>query len=144
MLDEFATHALDSIDEMAERIRMIGPDVQAVQLKQFQQAASIQSARADQTMREMMEETHAHLLVVIQDMREAARVANENDDPSTVDLFSKIVQLHERDEWFLRKVLKKRTAWLCEVKYVRSGPHGILLAPYKFGMQDFPTIYKEG
>jgi starvation-inducible DNA-binding protein len=108
MFDEFAGHAIGSIDEMAERIRMIGQDVQSVQLKQFQQAASVQSAKSGQSMREMLEEADANLLVVIKDMRDAAKLADENNDPGTVDLFSKLVQLHERDEWFVREVLKKK------------------------------------
>src|SRR5258706_8293162 len=45
MFDEFAEHTIGTIDEMAERIRMIGQDLQSVQLKQFQQAASIQSSQ---------------------------------------------------------------------------------------------------
>src|SRR5437764_12267988 len=69
MFDEFAKETLATIDDMAERIRMIGQDVQAVQLKQFQQAASIQSAQASQSMREMIEEADANLLLVIKDMR---------------------------------------------------------------------------
>src|SRR5881296_359351 len=44
LFDEFAEATLAAADEMAERIRMIGQDVQSVQLKQFQQAASIQSS----------------------------------------------------------------------------------------------------
>ena len=108
MLDEFANHALGSIDSMAERIRMIGQDVDAVQLKQFQQAADIESAEAGQSMHQMMEQASRNLLVVIKNMREGAKAADESDDPGTVDLFSKIVQLHERDEWFVRQVLKKK------------------------------------
>src|SRR5262249_23729735 len=75
MFDEFAGHALGSVDQMAERIRMIGQDVEAVQLKDYQRAATVQSAHAPQSMREMIEEAAANLLVVIQDMREAAHVA---------------------------------------------------------------------
>jgi starvation-inducible DNA-binding protein len=108
LFDEFAKRALGTIDEMAERIRMIGQDVQSVQLKQFQQAASIQSAQAGQSIREMLEEADANLLIVIKDMREAAKAADDNNDPGTVDLFSKTVQIHERDEWFLRQLLKKK------------------------------------
>jgi starvation-inducible DNA-binding protein len=93
---------------MAERLRMIGQDLQSVELKQYQQAASVQSAHPGQSMREMMEEADANLLIVIKDMREAAKIADENNDPGTVDLFSKIVQIHEKDEWFLREVLKKK------------------------------------
>src|SRR6266700_2571259 len=87
LFDEFAQEVLGTTDPMAERIRMIGPDVQNVQLKQMQEAASVQSAVAGQSMREMLEESDANLLVVIKDMRAAARVADECNDPGTVDLF---------------------------------------------------------
>jgi starvation-inducible DNA-binding protein len=46
--------------------------------------------------------------VVIKDMRDAARLAEENNDPGTVDLFSKTVRIHEKHEWFLRQLLKKK------------------------------------
>lgn len=108
MFDEFAKAVLDTTDEFAERIRMIGPDVKNVQLRQMQDAASVHSASANQSMREMIEEADANLLVVIKDMREAANAADENNDPGTVDLFSKIVQIHEKHEWFLRDILKKK------------------------------------
>jgi starvation-inducible DNA-binding protein len=108
MFDEFATSVLSTTDELAERIRMIGQDVQSVQLKQMQEAANVQSATAGQSMREMIEEADANLLVVIKDMREAAKTADENNDPGTVDIFSRIVQIHEKHEWFLREVLKKK------------------------------------
>jgi len=108
MFDDFATRALGTIDELAERIRMIGQDVQSVQLKQFQQAAKVQSSQAGQNMREMLEEGDANLLIVIKNMREGAKAADDNNDPGTVDLFSKLVQIHERDEWFIREVLKKK------------------------------------
>jgi len=108
MFDAFAERVLETTDELAERIRMIGPDVQAVQLKQYQQASSIQSAQAGQSLREMVEQADANLLVVIKDMRDAAKLADDANDPGTVDLFSKLVQIHEKDEWFLRQLLKKK------------------------------------
>jgi starvation-inducible DNA-binding protein len=108
MFDEFARDVLETIDSMAERIRMIGPDVQNAQLKQLQEAANVHSAESGQNVREMVEEADANLLVVIKDMRDAARTADENNDPGTVDLFSRIVQIHEKHEWFLRQVLKKK------------------------------------
>lgn len=108
MFDEFAIAVLGTIDEMAERIRMIGQDMRYVQLKQMQEASNIQSATAGGSMREMIQEADANLLVVIRDMREAARAAEESNDPGTVDLFSKIVQIHEKHEWFLREILKKK------------------------------------
>ena len=108
MFDQFAKEVLETIDDMAERIRMIGQDVENVQLKQMQEAANVHSSVPGQSMREMIEEADANSLVVIKDIREAARIADEANDPGTVDLFSKIVQIHEKQEWFLRQVLKKK------------------------------------
>ena len=108
MFDEFARDVLGTADEFAERVRMIGQDVQNVQLRQMQEAASVQSASANQSMREAIEEADANLLVVIKEMREAAKAADESNDPGTVDLFSRAVQIHEKHEWFVRDILKKK------------------------------------
>lgn len=108
MFDEFAKDVLNTADDFAERIRMIGPDVQHVQLRQMQEAATVQSASANQTMREAIEEADANLLVVIKEIREAAKAADQSNDPGTVDLFSKVVQIHEKHEWFLRDILKRK------------------------------------
>jgi starvation-inducible DNA-binding protein len=93
---------------MAERIRMIGQDVENVQLKEMQDGANVHSSVPGQSMREMIEEADANSLVVIKDLRDAAKIADESNDPGSVDLFSKIVQIHEKQEWFLRQVLKKK------------------------------------
>ena len=108
MFDEFAKDVLGTTDEFAERVRMIGQDVQHVQLRQMQEAASVQSASANQSMREMIEEADANLLVVIKEMREAAKAADESNDPGTVDLFSRAIQIHEKHEWFVRDILKRK------------------------------------
>jgi len=108
MFDEFAKTVLDTADDFAERVRMIGQDVHNVQLRQMQETATVQSAAANQSMREAIEEADANLLVVIKEMREAAKAADESNDPGTVDLFSRAVQIHEKHEWFLRDILKKR------------------------------------
>ena len=108
MFDEFAKDVLDTIDDLAERVRMIGQDVQPVQLKQMQETADVHSAAAGQSTLEMIEEADANLLVMIKDMRDAAKAAEQSNDPGTVDLFSKVVQIHEKHEWFLRQILKKK------------------------------------
>jgi DNA-binding ferritin-like protein len=72
----------------------------------------VHSTAPNQSVREMIEEADANLLVVIKDLRDAARVADESNDPGTVDLFSKIVQIHEKHEWFLREVLKRKDGLL--------------------------------
>jgi starvation-inducible DNA-binding protein len=52
MFDELAQEVLETIDDMAERIGMIGQDLlQNVQLKQMQEAANVRSAGSGQNMR---------------------------------------------------------------------------------------------
>jgi len=118
MFDHFAKEVLGTIDERAERIRMIGQDIEHVQLKQMQEAANVHSSVPGQTMSEMIEEAAANSLVVIKDLRDGARSADESNDPGTVDLFSKIVQIHEKQEWFLRELLKKKDGFV----RLKSGP----------------------
>jgi starvation-inducible DNA-binding protein len=108
MFDDFATEVLGTSDEIAERVRMIGQDVAAVQLRQMQEMAAVRSAEASESMREMVEEADANEQIAIKNCRDAAHLAEENNDPGSVDLFSKIVQIHEKHEWFLREILKKR------------------------------------
>ncbi len=107
MFDEFAEAVLETADEFAERLRMIGQDPPAG-LPAIEQRASVHSSTLMGSMREMVDEADNNVQMVIKDMREAARVADDENDPGTVDLFSKVVQIHEKHEWFLRQILKKR------------------------------------
>jgi starvation-inducible DNA-binding protein len=108
MWDSFAKDVLETVDDLAERVRMIGPNVSSVQLKEFQDSATVHSAASGQSPREMIEEADANLMIVIKDMREGAKSAEDANDPGTVDVFSKLVQIHEKHEWFLRELLKKK------------------------------------
>ena len=106
LFDEFAETVLGTLDEFAERIRMIGQDP-IFSPKHAMEMASVEVAEAGTTVREMIQEADNNLLVVIRDMRRGARLADEVDDPGTVDLFSRVVQIHEKHEWWLRDMLEK-------------------------------------
>jgi starvation-inducible DNA-binding protein len=106
LFDEFAEAVLGTLDEFAERIRMIGQDP-IFSPKHAMDMASVEVAAAGTTVREMIQEADNNLLVVIRDMRRGARLADEVDDPGTVDLFSRVVQIHEKHEWWLRDMLEK-------------------------------------
>jgi starvation-inducible DNA-binding protein len=107
LFDEFAKAVLATVDDFAERVRMIGQDPIS-RPQEILTTASVKVAEHEQTMRQMVEEADANLLLVIKEMRAAARAADEQDDPGTVDLFSRHVQLHEKHEWWLRDILEKR------------------------------------
>lgn len=106
LFDEFATAALGTIDDFAERLRMIGQDP-VFRPDEVERIATVNVSGDAGKMREMIAEADANLLVVIREMRDAARVADDHDDPGTVDLFSRHVQIHEKHEWWLRDILEK-------------------------------------
>jgi starvation-inducible DNA-binding protein len=107
LFDEFAKAVLETIDEFAERVRMIGQDPVAAP-QEMLATASVKVAGREQTMREMIQEADDNLLIVIKEIRAAARAADKADDPGTVDLFSRFVQIHEKHEWWLRDILEQR------------------------------------
>lgn len=106
MFDEFAQQVLDSVDHLAERIRMIGQDPPA-HLIELADLASVVTAAPHSNMHDMVEEADRNALIMIKEMRDAARIADEHNDPGTVDLLSRFVQIHEKHEWWLRDILRK-------------------------------------
>jgi starvation-inducible DNA-binding protein len=106
LFDRFAEDVLASLDPLAERVRMIGQDPPAHPLEAVD-LASVSPAAPHSTMREMVEEADRNLLIVIKEMRAAAKVADDHEDPGTVDLFSRLVQVHEKHEWWARDILRK-------------------------------------
>ena len=107
LFDEFAEAVLATTDDFAERVRMIGQDPVSGP-REMMETASVSVAGRGLTMREMIEEADANLLTVIKEMRAGARAADEADDPGTNDLFARTVQIHEKQEWWLRDILEKR------------------------------------
>lgn len=105
LFDELAMEVLSTIDELAERVRMIGQDPPA-HLLEAVDLATVTVAAPNSTMREMVEEADRNLLVIVKELRNGAKVADEHDDPGTVDLFSKVVQIHEKHEWWMRDILR--------------------------------------
>jgi starvation-inducible DNA-binding protein len=106
LFDKFAEEVLNTLDPLAERVRMIGPDPPAHPVH-MTDLATVAPADPHSTMHDMIEEANRNTLIVVKEMREAARVANDHGDPGTVDLFSRLVQVHEKHEWWLRDILRK-------------------------------------
>ena len=106
LFDNFGAAVLGTVDELAERIRMIGPDPPS-HLKEMQDLATVAATAKRGTMREMIEEANRNELIVMKEMRDGAKLADEHDDPGTVDVFSRFVQIHEKHEWWLRDMLRR-------------------------------------
>ena len=106
LFDKFAEESLENVDPIAERVRMIGQDP-PTHPNDLTDLAAVAVAAPHSTMREMVEEAQQNLLSVIREMRDAAKVADEHNDPGTVDILSKAVQVYEKQEWWLRDILRK-------------------------------------
>ena len=106
LFDEFAGEVLASTDELAERIRMIGQDPPSTP-SELERLATVTPSDTVSSMREMIAEADRQSLVVIAEMRAAIKVAEEHDDPGTQDLLTRLVQVHEKQEWWLRDILRK-------------------------------------
>ncbi len=106
LFDEFADEALANIDPVAERIRMIGQDPPA-RPNELADLAAVSVAAPHSNMREMVEEAQQNLFAVIKQMRDTAKTADDRNDPGTVDILSKAVQVYEKHEWWLRDILKR-------------------------------------
>jgi len=107
LFDDFANSVLATADEFAERLRMMGENP-TFDYRAMLDMSRVKPSRPGETMKQMVKEASDNLLPVISDMRDAARLANDDNDPGTVDLFSRTVQLHEKHEWFLRQLLMQK------------------------------------
>ena len=106
LFDEFAAEVYETIDVLAERVRMIGQNPVS-RIKEFQKTATIKSAADTTTMREMIKEADTNVIQIIKEMRQAIKTADNNDDPGTADVLTRFVQIHEKHEWWLRDILEK-------------------------------------
>lgn len=106
LFDELAEATEGTIDDFAERVRMIGQDPVASPLE-LVRLATVKIADKTGDVRSMIDEADTNLLGVIRDMRAAIEVAEDAGDPGTADVFTRIVQIHEKHEWFLRELLRE-------------------------------------
>lgn len=63
-------------------------------------------AAADQDMRGMIEEALSNHARVVQGARQAIYRADEVGDQVTADLLTRILGIHEKQEWFLREIIE--------------------------------------
>jgi starvation-inducible DNA-binding protein len=107
LFDELAAEVYETVDEMAERVRMIGQNPVS-RIEEFLKTATIKSASDSRDMRDMISEADRNVITVIAEMREAIKRADEAGDPGTADVFTRFVQIHEKHEWWLRDILEKK------------------------------------
>ncbi|MFI5120499.1 MAG: Dps family protein [Thermoanaerobaculia bacterium] len=107
LLDEHATQVYATIDEFAERAIMIG-GAPIGDPADYLPKASVKPSKGTLSMERMLAEARDTLDVVIEEMHEDAEVATEAGDIGTADIYTRLVQQHQKNRWFLDEILKKR------------------------------------
>jgi starvation-inducible DNA-binding protein len=106
MFMEQYTETWSAIDLIAERIRSLGEYAPGT-YKEYAKLARIRETdgvpKAGQMVRLLIEGQEA----VVRTAREVLPVADKADDEPTLDLLTQRMQVHEKNAWMLRSLLKK-------------------------------------
>ncbi len=95
-----------TVDELAERIRMLGgTPLHAPTQIEAQTKAEISNPSVRLDPEAMLKEALANEETVVAAMHEGIEIANEAGDPGTADLLTRFVQVHQKEAWFLREML---------------------------------------
>ncbi|GAC1423534.1 MAG: DNA starvation/stationary phase protection protein [Candidatus Velthaea sp.] len=107
LFDDIATRTIDQVDEYAERAFML--DGKSLgDPADYPKHATVKSSVGEMNLRAMIEEAIANLDVVIKEMHQDAETATGAGDIGTADLYTRLVQVHQKDRWFLKETLRTR------------------------------------
>ena len=106
LFDEQATATIDLVDEFAERAIII--DGKPVgDPSAYLPLATVPISSGELSVRASVEEAIAALDTIVKELHEDADAAADAGDIGTADLYTRIVQTHQKNRWFLRQLLKK-------------------------------------
>ena len=106
MFDENAEHVLETVDELAERQRILGEAAEYT-LEQLRHTTTLAvEEKLPANPKGMVERLVASHRLIIRDLKRGYELADAQCDPGTSDLFARVVQIHEKMEWFLRELLE--------------------------------------
>lgn len=94
----------ESIDEIAERIRMMGRHVDG-SLAAFLEVATIKERKKGHSAKEMVSELSQDHETTILELRQAIDLSDKLGDIGTADFLTALLREHEKIAWFLRSHL---------------------------------------
>jgi starvation-inducible DNA-binding protein len=106
LFEEQGGQVLETVDELAERALMIDGKPLA-DPAQYLPASFVAPSQGEKTVRQMVEEAVASQEKVIAAMHEDAAAATGAGDIGTADLYTRLVQQHQKQRWFLKEILRK-------------------------------------
>lgn len=94
-----------NVDEIAERIRTLGPKVVA-SFSEFQRLSSIEDGLVDLKAEDMISDLLKGYETLIQNIRKVFKLAEKADDQVTMDLLTSLLTSHEQTVWGLKSTLQ--------------------------------------
>lgn len=105
LFDEHATAVLNTLDELAERSLMVD-GVPLVDPAAYLPASTVTASAGTLNLRAMIAEAIANHDTVIAEMHADAATAADANDIGTADLYTRLVQVHQKHRWFLKEIVK--------------------------------------
>lgn len=109
MFEEQYTELAQAVDEIAERIRALGfaaPGSYAA----FSRLTQIEEEAGNPSAEEMIERLVIGQETIVRTARQIFPAVEKANDEPTADLLTQRMQIHEKNAWMLRSLLKARAA----------------------------------
>jgi starvation-inducible DNA-binding protein len=106
LFEEHGAEIFAMIDELAERSLMLDGKPVA-DPADYLPTATVKPSTGELSMRDVVEEAIATHDLIIKEMHQDAAIATEADDIGTADLYTRLVQVHQKHRWFLKELLRK-------------------------------------
>ncbi len=90
----------DAIDEIAERIRALGSKVDG-SFENFSKIAQIKSGNKNFKSSEMLKDLVASHELLVDQLKKGVKIAQDEGDEATADMFIGRTQVHEKAIWML-------------------------------------------
>jgi starvation-inducible DNA-binding protein len=97
LFDSHAEPVLSSADDFGERARILGAEAIG-SADEVVKHATVKLAHSGMRVKEMIEQAVANHRIIIAEYKNAIKVAGRENDPGTADLFTRIIQVHEKQE----------------------------------------------
>jgi starvation-inducible DNA-binding protein len=106
LFDENAKTVLETVDDLAERQRILGMPAEYT-LDRLRQGSNLRvDEKLPSSPKEMVERLVSSHRLVILNLKKGFELADRFGDPGTADLFTRVILVHEKMEWFLRELLE--------------------------------------
>lgn len=105
LFDEQGAEVFAMLDELAERSLILDGSPVA-DPTDYLTKATVKPSVGQLSVREMMAEAIASHELIIQEMHNDAELAANAGDIGTADLYTRLVQVHQKHRWFLKEFLR--------------------------------------